>query len=183
MTKPKRIDLTQAEPDGLLERVESDALEPGDCEVIRAMAETIAFLSQAVDQKGTSIKRLLRMIFGASTETTKNVLRELEKVRPQSDSPSGDTVDEEPEEERPKGHGRNSAADYTGADTTEIRHESLKPGDACPKCTDGRVYELSTPGVIVRVRGQAPLHKIFEGHWGTTDPWTVVGGIGRPQET
>jgi hypothetical protein len=183
MTNPKRIDLTQEELDALLERVESDALEPGDCEVIRAMAETIAFLSQAVDQKGTSIKRLLRMIFGASTETTKNVLRELEKVRPQSTSPSSDTVDADTEEERPKGHGRNSAAAYTGADTTEISHESLKPGDACPKCTDGRVYELSTPGVIVRVRGQAPLHKIFEGHWGTTDPWTVAGGIGRPQET
>ena len=158
MTNPKRIDLTQEELDALLERVESDALEPGDHEVIRAMAETIAFPSQAVDQKGTSIKRLLRMIFGASTETTKNVLRTLETVRPEVTSPSSDTVDADPEEDSPKGHGRNSAAAYTGADTTEISHESLKPGDACPKCTDGRVYELSTPGVIVRVRGQAPLH-------------------------
>ena len=32
MTNPKRIDLTQEELDALLERVESDALEPGDHE-------------------------------------------------------------------------------------------------------------------------------------------------------
>lgn len=41
------------------------AVEKEDYETIRAMPDTIALLSQAVQEKGVSIKRLLRMIFGA----------------------------------------------------------------------------------------------------------------------
>ena len=34
---------------------------------------------------------------------------------------------------------------------------SLTPGDACPKCGEGTVYETGRPGVLVRFTGQAPL--------------------------
>ena len=61
--KPKRIELTEQELDALLERVENECLEPGDYEVIKAMAETITFLSHAVDTKGFQLKRLLRALF------------------------------------------------------------------------------------------------------------------------
>jgi hypothetical protein len=33
----------------------------------------------------------------------------------------------------------------------------LKKGDRCPECQKGKLYELGTPGVRVRVTGQAPL--------------------------
>ena len=59
--------------------------------------------------------------------------------------------------EKPKGHGRNGAADYTGAERILTPHESLKPGDSCPECEQGKVYPLPDPQVIVRVRGQAPV--------------------------
>lgn len=56
-----------------------------------------------------------------------------------------------------KGHGRNAAEAYQGAEIVEVSHPTLSPGDICPaeEC-DGRLYEMSEPGVVVRVTG-APL--------------------------
>jgi hypothetical protein len=55
MKAPKRIDLNLDQVDALLKRVESGSLKDSDFEVIKAMAETIHLLSQAVDEKATSI--------------------------------------------------------------------------------------------------------------------------------
>jgi len=41
-----------------------------------------------------------------------------------------------------------------------VPHESLQPGDPCPKCGEGTVYETNRPGVLVRLVGQAPLHAL-----------------------
>ena len=54
-------------------------------------------------------------------------------------------------------HGRNGADAYHGAEKIEVQHESLQPGDACPDCGDGTVYEMARPGVLVRITGQAPV--------------------------
>jgi transposase len=37
-----------------------------------------------------------------------------------------------------------------------VSHASLKPGDSCPSCRRGTVYE-KTPGVVVRIIGQPPV--------------------------
>ena len=55
------------------------------------------------------------------------------------------------------GHGRLGADDYPGADQVDVSHPELSPGDACPECVQGTLYEKS-PGVLVRFIGQAPLH-------------------------
>ena len=55
------------------------------------------------------------------------------------------------------GHGRNGADAYTGAEKIEVRHESLQPGDPCPTCEEGTVYDTARPGVLVRLTGQAPI--------------------------
>ena len=44
-----------------------------------------------------------------------------------------------------------------------VAHESLQPGDACPSCGKGTVYETGRPGVLVRLVGQAPIQaKVYE---------------------
>jgi transposase len=87
---------------------------------------------------------------------------------------------------RRKGHGRNGAAAYTGAEKIKVPHESLQPGDPCPVCVEGTVYETGRPGVLVRLRGQAPvgaavyfLQKLRCGLCGalfTAEPPEGVGG-------
>lgn len=55
-----------------------------------------------------------------------------------------------------EGHGRNSAGAYTGARKVVIKAK-LSAGDACPECTQGRVYKQRKPKTVVRVVGRAPV--------------------------
>ena len=83
MTKPEIIELSQEEIDALLERVESDTLQPGDYKVIKGMAETIAYLSHLSEQKGVQVARLLRALFGSKSEKRETILEESEKQETQ----------------------------------------------------------------------------------------------------
>jgi len=56
-----------------------------------------------------------------------------------------------------KGHGRVPASAYRAARHIAVEHETLRRGDSCPACRQGRVYLLVDPAPIVRVVGQAPL--------------------------
>ena len=170
MKGPKRIDLKPEEMDALLERVKAGSLKDGDYEVIKAMADTICILSQAVDEKATSIRRLLKMLFGASTEKAKNVLKDSDKEKDSDESKtsSGNSEDapegkrDKPDKKR-KGHGRNGAAAYTGADKIIVPNTELKFGDTCPECVKGKVYQMKVPKVVVRIVGNAPVTaKVYE---------------------
>ena len=93
------------------------------------------------------------MIFGATTESTRNVLGER-----RSEPAAADSTDE-PAAPRPKppGHGRNAAAAYTGAEQITVRHPDLHSGETCPGCTSGKLYPQSEPAKLVRITGMAPL--------------------------
>jgi hypothetical protein len=105
MSPPKRIDLTSEQLDALLKRVEAGTLQDGDYEIIKGMAETLSFLSQALDNKNTSIKRLLKLVFGDSTEKTAKVLKR------------NKAGGKNKKKKKRKGHGKNGAAAYHGAET------------------------------------------------------------------
>ena len=151
MKTPQRIDLDLEQVDALLRRVENGTLQDGDYQIIKAMVETIHLLSQSVDKKATSIRRLLRMLFGDRTEKLKNVLKNKSSKKKDALQSSPDKND------KSKGHGRKKAADYTGADKIDVPHADLKPGDHCPGCLKGKVYQMKAPEVVVRVTGKAPL--------------------------
>jgi transposase len=80
-----------------------------------------------------------------STEKTKDVLE-------QSAAPASEN-----EPELVKGHGRNGASSYTGAQKVAIPHPQLHAGDPCPGCEKGKVYPQKEPRTLVRIVGQAPL--------------------------
>jgi hypothetical protein len=159
MKAPERIDLDLDQVDALLKRVENGTLQDGDYQIIKAMVETIHLLSQSVDQKATSIRRLLRMLFGDRTEKLENVIKN-------KSSKKKDTLENSPDKNdkpKPKGHGRNAAADYTGAEKIKVPHATLKPGDSCPGCLNGKIYEMKVPEFVVRVTGKPPLPaKVYE---------------------
>ena len=147
---PQRIDMDIEQAEALLKRVQ-EALSAEDYRIIKAMIETIHLLSMSVDEKAASIRRLLRMLFGDKTETLKNVLDR------ESKSTAEDKTTDENDKPKLKGHGRNGAADYTGAEKVIVPHQDLKPGDSCPLCPKGKVYELKDPEVAIRITGKAPL--------------------------
>lgn len=147
---PKIQDIELSELKAILARAQSTPLSAEEYEKLAVAVDTLAFLTQELEKKGTSIKRLRNLIFGASTEKTSEVLGK----RPGNDA--GKPAAGEKKKKR-KGHGRNGAAAYTGAENVKIGHESLGHGDRCPNCDKGKVYSQSEPAVMVRVRGMAPL--------------------------
>jgi transposase len=68
-----------------------------------------------------------------------------------------DTEPTPPPKGKRKGHGRVAAADYLAAEHIAVPHESLRPGDPCPRCDCGNVYKFKQPAPILRIVGQAPL--------------------------
>jgi len=156
---PATIELDRSELEAILERAKTAALSQAEYDKLHAAMETLIFLTQELEKKRVSVQRLKQLLFGTTTEKTQKVM---EKILCQADEQSNSTNDE-PEgkdteaKQKTKGHGRNGAEAYTGADQVRVPHESLKPGDACPNCQKGTVYESVEPGHLVRIRGQAPL--------------------------
>ena len=143
------ISLTSEELDALVKRAESGKLQKGDADIIKTMANAVKVLSQAVNDKAVSIKRLLALVFGSKTEKKKDILktRALEtRIKDQS---------------MVKGHGRRPADVFTGAERKTIFHEALKHKDPCPVCPKGILYQLKNPGQTIYFTGQVPIDAII----------------------
>jgi len=155
---PERIDLDRSELEAILEHAKT-ALSQGEYDKLHAAMETLIYLTQELEKNRVSVQRLKQLLFGTTTEKTQKVM---EKILGEADkdSNSGDDAAEGKDTEarqKAKGHGRNGAAAYTGADKVCVPHEFLKGGDVCPNCQKGTVYETAEPGRLVRIRGLAPL--------------------------
>jgi transposase len=171
-TKPTIIELDMDKVEEILRRVEAKELHADDYEAIRALAQSYVHLTELLKNKNTSLSRLRKMLFGATTEKTAAVLGSSQPTdipSPSGDdahpkSPSATNAEPNPEGNAENdsatpgnGHGRNGANAYTGAEKIEVPLASLQAGDPCPKCGDGTVYETNRPGVLVRLVGQAPV--------------------------
>jgi transposase len=154
----ERMDLDQSELEAILERAKT-ALSEEEYAKLHAAIETLVFLTQELEKKQVSVQRLKQLLFGATTETTRKVMeRLLDETGKGSTSGDEAAQRQKPEAaEKAPGHGRHGAEDYVGAEQVRVPHESLKPGDPCPNCKKGTVYESVEPGHLVRIRGQAPL--------------------------
>jgi transposase len=155
---PERIELQMSELEAILERSRAGPLSEQDCEQLRSAVQTLYFLTQELEKNRVSVQRLKQLLFGATTEKTRKVLEKaLEQAGATPKTEDEDSSPEPTPPEKVKGHGRNGAEDYTGAEKVKISHQTLKPGDSCPECKKGTVYETAEPGRLVRIRGQAPL--------------------------
>lgn len=158
MSARREIDLVKVA--AALERAKA-SLSAEDYKLFKETADTLAFLTQELDRRGASIERLRQMLFGARTEKTENLVGiEAAKAARQA---VRDAARGHASEGKRKGHGRNGAAAYKGAERVKVPHRSLRRGDCCPECKEGKVYPLEKPSMLVRIRGVAPLSgKVYE---------------------
>ena len=147
----------------IIERAKS-LLSEQDVEQLQAAVDTLAFLTQELEKKGVSIQRLRQLIFGVSSEKTRDVFKEDKEEKQESESSAGDNDNTEQqsergEQEKPKrkGHGRRGAEQYRGAQKVKVAHQELKSGDICPACERGKLYQQSEPAKLIRITGMAPL--------------------------
>ncbi|EQD59802.1 ISSfl3 orfC, partial [mine drainage metagenome] len=129
----------------ILERTRA-VLSDEEHAILSSIVDTVALVQAELQAQDASLERLRRMIFGATTESTRNVLGER-----RGEPPAAASTDETP------GHGRHGAAAYTGASPVMVRHPDLHSGEACPGCMSGKLYPQSEPAKLVRITGMAPL--------------------------
>jgi transposase len=165
---PPIIEVNKTQLQEVLHRVEQ-SLDDKDVELIRAVFQSYLYVTDLVEDKNTSIRRLRQLLFGARTEKTDAVVGQ-PTDRPQPTMPSGVATGTESAARDAaaeasgaaatgparRGHGRNGADAYRGAARIDVPHPALSAGDACPACGQGTVYEKA-PGVLVRIIGQPPL--------------------------
>lgn len=163
----------------IVARAKELGLEEESLGKLDAAVDTLGVLTRELEAKGASIQRLRRLIFGASTEKTRNVVKGGKDVgasdkesasntamnasESTSDAAESDAAQSKEksalktDKPKRKGHGRRGAKEYTGAKKCKIDHATLKHGNTCPECEKGKVYRLPEPKVLVRVTGVAPI--------------------------
>ncbi len=164
-SQPTIIELNMNELEDILRRAEARELKDEDYETIKQILQSYVHLTDLLKDKKTRIDRLRKLLFGASTEKTKDVCGSgtadgtppsgaeedsAESTEETAEEESAESTEETAEEEsaeptqetteekepvtRAPGHGRNGADAYTGAESIEVPHPSLEPGDPCPEC-------------------------------------------------
>jgi transposase len=166
--KPKIIKITPEQLLQLTEAIRASNLDPTIGEMLIDNISGNRWLVNALEKGQLSIKKL-RALFHITTESFENRRKrarstgtsssttqeaegasDLNPVQPES----GEAGCSESVPKKRKGHGRIKADAYTGAVVIEVDHPHLKRGDLCPEdYCDGRLYELSEPGVMIQVTG------------------------------
>jgi len=148
----KQLEMDESRLEELSEKLETGSLSAEDCKALKALVDTFRELAIQYQQAKTSVKRLLKIIFGSGTEKTDSVLKRPAKTKPDTESGS--------KEGKPKrkGHGRLGADDYPGAERVCVEHGTLKPGDKCPACGQGSLGVRQRASEIVHLVAQ-PLIK------------------------
>ncbi len=163
-TSPKRayVDMDLGEVETILAQALDGPISRDDHTKLKMLVETFVLLTEELKNRGTSIDRLRTLLFGPKTEKTKDVLGDWTGKK-------GDKTNGEAEGGKTKkrakrrGHGRNGAESYTGAEKVPVPHPTLKDRDKCPECERGRIYAASKPSPVVRITGVAPLSaKVYE---------------------
>jgi transposase len=98
-----------------------------------------------------------RLVRRRNTEKTSVVLEQSQGSATASGVPS------DKGSSNPAGHGRHGAVAFTGAKRVTVAHGTLKSGDLCPGCCEGKVYRQKDPKTLVRIVGRPPLEAtVFE---------------------
>jgi len=146
-----QIPCVELDIEGLIalgERVESDRLKESDHPKLKSLIDTIVLQYWAMQDNDISMKRVLRMMFGAATEKTRNLLK-------RTDKSGGRNTDQKAKKKgRRKGHGRRPSSAYWGADREQVAHPELKSGDRCPDCQKANLYAPSRQSQIIRLVAQ-----------------------------
>jgi len=133
----------EGERTAFLERVRA-VVEPVIPDDFRRIAELTLLLGEL--QRGAADPVKLRhLLFGPKTERTG-------RVCPDSGAPAAVK-----RKHKRKGHGRNGAKDFTGANWTDVPHNELRAGCSCPDCRRGTLRPMRDPATVLLLEGSPPI--------------------------
>jgi hypothetical protein len=158
MNDRSALSVTQQELEEFLSRMRLTVSEK-DYEIVDALVRTVREMGVLLGNNRTSIDRLKQLVFGPRTERRKDVLP---KSKEDGQTASNATSGKKKRKKVENGHGRNGAADYSGATRIPVPHTSVHIGDSCPECIKGKCYDIDA-GKVIRVKGQSFFEaKVYE---------------------
>jgi len=172
MERPDEVHLSRAEGEALRTRLARDVLTTADRRVLDQVLQWYFWLLFALQEATFSLKRLRAILFGdkpkqrqsPSSSGSSDGSGGTGDVGAASTAVRGPTVEDHRAEGSTgghrRGHGRQGAAAYSGAERVVCRHEELAAGERCPVCGQGRLYAVP-PGVDIRIDGNALLSAIY----------------------
>jgi hypothetical protein len=147
---PKVTKVSQQQMDDFLAEIMTSNISEKSAEFAKMLIHGNAWLVRQLELGQLSIAKLRKLFQIQGSEKASS-------RKPKNDPASSNNKGSNTSEDDTKGHGRNSADAYDGAAIVDVEHPELNPGDICPaEACDGRLYEMSEPGTLVRVTG-APL--------------------------
>ena len=153
---PKVTKLSQEQMDNFLAAIMNSNIGAENAEFAKMLIHGNAWMAQQLELGQLSIAKLRKLFQIQGSEKAPS-------RKPKNDPAVLGNKDSNTAEDSTKGHGRNGADAYQGADIVDVSHPELNPGDTCPaESCDGRLYEMSEPGVLVSVTG-APLASATRG--------------------
>lgn len=184
MSRPEPINLSAEEGEAIIARLSVYAPTRSDCEILIPVVRLYFWLMFALQEAKLSLRRLRNLLFGKGPKPKEQPASKAQTASSEvpgqeaggeevaqvaavasglaaagraagSQSPPGD-VSPKPKSGHRAGTGRLGADAYVNAERVECRHEDLAPGQRCPVCGQGTLYELP-PGVEIRIDGHALL--------------------------
>lgn len=144
---PKVSKLSQEQMDEFLAEIMGSNISAKSAEFAKMLIHGNAWMAQQLELGQLTIAKLRKLFQIQGSEKA--------SYRKPKDDPAS-SKNQAPQDDN-TGHGRNGADAYEGAEIIDVVHPELAPGALCPDThCDGRLYEMSEPGVLVRVIG-APL--------------------------
>jgi len=147
---PETIDISIQELEALVDGACHQRLNTDAHRKLRGAVETLGEMARLLANKDATLRQLRQMLLRPATTEKTRVVLERAGVKPEPGEPVV-------QKKKRKGHGRNPARAFEGAEKVKVAHSTLKPGDQCPECWKGKVYRLKEPAVRVRIVGQAPV--------------------------
>ena len=159
-TATEFIEVQLKELEALIKRAQHEPLSAEESGLLLDLARSYVHLTEMLKDKSTTIARLRKLLFGPQSEKLKDVFADDGDPPVAADgedaTDGGEPMEKEQPPKRRKGHGRNGAAAYPGAQRIGVSHATLHTGACCPKCLKGKLHPLA-PSRFVRVTGGAPL--------------------------
>lgn len=148
--KPKTIKLTEEQVEKLISQVSNSNLDDSASSMVVELIKGNRWLIEAIERGKVTLQKL-RKALGIETSEKAKARKNAANNKKSTDNSNKEN---DTKKSAKKGHGRIAADAYSGAKVMDVEHDTLIPGGECPDVyCDGRLYEMSEPGVVMRVTG------------------------------
>ena len=149
MDRPEEVTLSREDGEALLERLADNTLTAEDRQTLGKVVTFHFWLVFALREAKLSLRRLRVLVFGEpkkpekpfSPDGTGSGAGGMQEPGAAQKPESGAQGQSSSQKQR-RGHGRQRAEAYRGAQRITCQHEDLALGERCPACGRGRLYRL-----------------------------------------